>query len=137
VGDKSDARTEDRPDRPEVPGARGQADGQPHREHDDDHREIAGHMDLNTSARGGTPGFATARVVATQLGKRQVGHEQAQLGGGVCAERGLQPGLVLVHREIPLGHRLAELVGGLLALAITGPDRLCGWGGHGCLRRRS
>ena len=63
------------------------------------------------------------RVVAPQLGQRQVGDELAELRGGVGAERGLEPGLVLVHREVTLRQRLTELVRGLLPLAVAGANR--------------
>ena len=85
---------------------------------------------LDAEARGAPSCGLAPRVVATKLGQRQVGDELAQLGGGVSGERGLQPGLVLVHREITLRQRLAELVGGLLPLAIAGANRTCGWRGH-------
>ena len=99
-------------------------------EHDDDHRQVAGQMDLHTAARGCPPGGSAARVVAPQLGQRQIGDELSQLGGGVCGECGLQPGLVLAHLEVALSQRRPELVRGLLPLAVAGPDGRSGWGGH-------
>jgi hypothetical protein len=50
----------------------------------------------------------------------QVGKELTQLSGGVSGERGLQPGFVLVHREVALRQRLAQLGGRSLPVAIAG-----------------
>ena len=42
-------------------------------------------------------------------------------------ERGLQPGLVLVHREVALRQGLAQLIGGPLPIAIACANRRGGW----------
>ncbi len=76
-------------------------------------------------------------IVAAKLRERQVGDELAQFGGGVSGERGLKPVLVLVNREVPLGQRLAQLIGGPLPVAIAGSNRRGGWGGHEASDARS
>ena len=84
----------------------------------------------------GSPSRGLAlRIVAAELRERQVGDELAQLGGGVGGERGLQPVLVFIHREVALGQCLTQLVRGPFALAIAGSNRRGGRGGHGCLQQ--
>jgi hypothetical protein len=89
MAEHADACAEDGPDGPEVPGAGGEPDGEPHREHDDDHREVTGQMDLDASACRCPACLSPLRVVAAQLGQRQVGDELTQFGGGGDGERGL------------------------------------------------
>jgi hypothetical protein len=85
----SDACAEDRPDRPEVPGARGETDDQPHGQHDDDHRQVGREMDLH-SAPGRLSASLPARwIVAPNPVQGQVGDELSQLRGGVSGERSL------------------------------------------------
>ena len=105
----------------QAPG--GQADREPHREHDDDHRQVAGQVNLDAPACRRPLRLPAPGVVAPQLGQRQVGDELAQFRGGVGAERGGNARLVLVHREVALCQRLAELVRGLLPLAVAGANR--------------
>lgn len=47
VGGKSDARTEDRPHRPEVPGAGAESDGQPDRQAHHGHQQVAGKVEVH------------------------------------------------------------------------------------------
>jgi hypothetical protein len=80
---------------------------------------------------GGAPPRGPAlRIVATKLRERQVGEKPAQLIGGVRGESGLQPVLVLGHREVALCHRLAQLTRGPLAVAVAGSYRCGDWCGR-------
>ena len=102
MGDNTDPRAEDRPDRPEVPGACREADGQPHGEHDGDHRQISAEVNAYAEPCRVLSGGLALGIVAAKLRERQVCDELAQLAGGVRGEGGLQPVLVLVHREVAL-----------------------------------
>ena len=110
-------------------GQMGQKYHEPHGQHDDDHGEVARQMQLHAAPDGGPPGGAAARVVAPQLGHRQVGGQRAQVVGGLRGEGGLQAVLVLRHVQIALGECLAEQGGGRFAVAVAG----AGGGGHASL----
>ena len=73
--DNADGPAEDRPDRPEVPGADRERDGKPHGEHDDDHRRIGAEMQAHRGPRGVLAGGDAAWVGAAQTGHRQVGDD--------------------------------------------------------------
>jgi hypothetical protein len=92
-------------------------------------------MDLHSASGRLSASLSTRWIVAPNPIQGQVGDELAQLGGGVSGERGLQPGLVLVEREIALCKCLTQLIGGVLSFPITGPDGRCDWGAHGASRK--
>jgi hypothetical protein len=77
MGDKSDTRPEDRPDRQEVPGVRREADRKPDREHDDHHRQIGAEVNSDPETGGASPRGPALRIVATKLRERQVGKKPA------------------------------------------------------------
>ena len=79
-------------------------------------------MDLHAAPRRLAASLPTRWIVAPNPVQRQVGDELVQFGGGVSGERGLQPGLVLVQREVALCECLAQLIRGLLPLAVAGSD---------------
>jgi hypothetical protein len=123
VAENSDARAEDRPDRPEVPGSCGEADDQPDGQHDDDHRQVGREVDLHAAPRRLPSSLRPRRIVTPDPVKGQITDQLLQLGGGVSGERGLQPGLVLIQSEIALHQCLAQLIRGQLPLAVTGSHR--------------
>ena len=91
-------------------------------------------MDLHSAPRRLSASLPARWIVAPNPVQGQVGDELAQFGGGVSGERGLQPGLVLVQREVALRKCLAQLIRGLLPFAIAGSDGRCDWGAHGASR---
>ena len=90
-------------------------------EHDDDHRQVAapGGSGRRGAPRPGEPRGRAGRCAAIWASGRSA-TSVVQFGGGVSGERGLQPGLVLVHREVALCQCRPELVRGLLPLAVAG-----------------
>ena len=86
VAEHADARAEDRPDRPEVPGARGEPDDQPHGEHDDDHRQVGREMDLHSAPRRLSASLPGARDRCAESG-RAAGRRRARAARRWCERR--------------------------------------------------
>jgi hypothetical protein len=78
----------------------------------------------HAAASGLDAGGAAVRVRAPDPLERQVGEKLGELLGGVRAEHGLHPLLVLVQLQVALGECLAEAFCRPLSVAVTGA------GGH-------
>ncbi len=127
MADEPDCPAEEGPDRPEVGCARREGDGGPDGENDGGHREVAAEVDAHRAARRGSACGTSAGIVPADAFEWQVREASAQIMGRLRLKDSFEPSLVLIHRQIALGERLAEQVGRLLPLAVTGEHRNGVW----------
>ena len=64
MADDTNARAEDRPDRPEVPGSCSETDREPDRQHDENHRQVRREVDLHAAPRRPPTSVLTLWIVA-------------------------------------------------------------------------